>query len=179
MNIQEVWEKAVKTTQVIRARVQSLETFTPTRLPYVFLSESLIHPGDTVVRRGEVLVEKSSIVLPQNMTHFEGFDFEQDMHVNEDFLKSFFLVRGITFPSLKYAHKAGTLDLYEGRLDRAIEHYGNRLAREEDVHTGLVTGFEDVWQFAILIFIGGQVVKNAEGDIKRLFDDYHRRGMMS
>jgi hypothetical protein len=57
MNIQEGWEKALKTTQIIRARAQSLETYSATQLPYIFLAESAVNSGDTVVRRGEVMVE--------------------------------------------------------------------------------------------------------------------------
>ena len=76
MNIQELWEKALKQTRVIRPRVQALETFKATRLPYVALSASLINPGDTVVRKGDILVEKPAIILPFNLPQFEGFEFE-------------------------------------------------------------------------------------------------------
>ena len=39
------------------------------------------------------------------MPHFEGFDFEEGMRLNEDLLMSFLLVRGISFPSLKYNNR--------------------------------------------------------------------------
>jgi hypothetical protein len=179
LNIQDSWEKALKHTEVVRPRVLPLETAMTTKLPYIFLSESLVNPGDTVVRKGEVFVEKPAIILPFNLPQFEGFEFEEGMRINEDFLKSFFLVRGITFPSLKYNHKTSSLDLYEGRLDKAIEFYGNWLKRQENVSTGLVIGAEDVWQFSVLIFICGQVVRSADGDIKKLLDDLKHRGNLS
>ena len=179
MSIQDSWEKALKKTEIIRPRVQPLHTYATTQLPYLCLSESKINSGDTVVRKGEVLVEKPSIILPQNMPQFEGFDFEEEMHFNEELLKSFFLVRGISFPSMKYNNRTSSLDIYEGSLSKAIEHYKTLLQNDENVHTGLIMGPEDVWQFSVLIFVCAQASKSAESDIKRLFDDYEKRGLMS
>ena len=179
MNIQDAWEKALKTTEIIRPRVQPLQTFETTHLPYIFLSESLVNPGDTVVRKGEIRVERPSILLPSNMPQFEGFEFEEKLQMNEDILKSFFLVRGVSFPSLKYNNRTDALAVFEGRLPAAREHYGNRLQREENVNAGLITGGEELWQFSILVFICDQVAKSANGDFKKLFDDYQHRGRLS
>ena len=179
MNIQDAWEKALKTTEIIRPRVQPLQTFEATHLPYIFLSESLVNPGDTVVRKGEIRVERPSIMLPFNMPQFEGFEFEESLQMNEEILKSFFLVRGVSFPSMKYNNKTDALDVFEGRLAAAREHYGNRMQREENVNAGLITGGEDIWQFSILVFICDQVAKSADGDFKKLFDDYKHRGRLS
>jgi len=98
---------------------------------------------------------------------------------NEEFLRSFFMVRGVTFPSLKYNNVAGTLDVYEGKLSKAISHYRTTLQQGEDVHTGLVAGSEDTWQFAVLIFVCSQVSRSAEADFRRLMDDYRHRGLLS
>jgi hypothetical protein len=113
------------------------------------------------------------------MLQFEGFDIEEDLQMNEDLLKTFFLVRGVKFPSLKYNNKTDALTVYEGKLQGAIEFHHNRLQREEDARTGLIVGREDVWPFAILLFIGNQMLRSADRDVKNLFDDYHRRGLMS
>ena len=135
-----------------------------------------MNPGDTAVRRGEVLVEKPAIVLPYNLPHFEGFNFEEEMHINEDFINSFFLVRGINFPSMKYNNKNYSLEVHEGPLSKAAEHYKAELQRAENVHAGLVLGPEDCWQFSIIIFAAAQMAKSAEGDIRRLLDGYGRQG---
>ena len=179
MSIQDSWEKALRKTEIIRPRVQPLHVYDTTHLPYLCLSESKINSGDTVVRKGEIMVEKPSIILPHNMPQFEGFDFEGEMHFNEELLKSFFLVRGISFPSMKYNNKTSSLDVFEGGLSKAIEHYKTLLQNDENVHTGLIMGPEDVWQLSVLIFVCSQASKSAENDIKRLFDDYERRGLMS
>lgn len=179
MNIQDAWEKALKGTEVIRPRVHPLDTFGTTKMPYIFLAESQKKSGLTVVRKGEIIVEKPSIVLPYSMPQFEGFEFEEAMDINEDILKSFFLVRGVSFPSLKYNNKSEGQEDYDDRLNHAVAHYCNRLQREEDVHTGLITGSEDVWQFSVLIFICSQIVKSADNDIRRIWEDYKRKGLMS
>ena len=179
MNIQDTWERALKTTEIIRPRVQPLHTFEATLLSYVFLAESQVNSGDTVVRKGEIRVEKPSIMLPMNMPQFEGFEFEESLQMNEEILKSFFLVRGVSFPSMKYNNKVDSLDIFEGRLPKALGHHGNRLEREENVHTGLITGSEDIWQFSVLVFICDQVAKSADGDFRKLFEDYKRKGRMS
>ena len=179
MNIQDAWEKALKHTEIIRPRVHPLHTFATTHLPYLFLAESSVNSGDTVVRKGEIMVEKPSLILPSNAPQFEGFDFEEKLHLNPDLLTSFLLVRGVSFPSLKYNNKTDSIDIYEGRLKTAIEHYTSTLQREENVHTGLIAGTDDCWQLSVLIFICGQVAKSSEGDLKKLFDDYYRKGLMS
>src|SRR3989338_524801 len=179
MNIQDSWEKALRKTEIIRPRVQPLHTYATTQLPYLCLSESKINSGDTAVRKGEVLVEKPAIILPQNMPQFEGFDFEKDMHINENFLKTFFLVRGMSFPSMKYNNKTASLDVYEGSLSKAIEHYSAMMQREENVHTGLIMGPEECWQFSVIIFACGQAARSAGGDIRRLFEDWGRQDLLS
>jgi hypothetical protein len=176
MNIQEAWERALKETRIVRPRVQALHTFDTTQLPYVFLAASSVNSGDTVVRRGEVIVEKPSLVLPFGMPQFEGFKFEDESDLNPDLLMNFFLVRGIRFPSLRYNNRVDGLGIFEGGLDKAIEHHGNLLQRTEDVSAGLLVGPEDCWQLSILIFISSQIARSAEGDVKKLFEDYRKNG---
>lgn len=175
MDIQQLWEKALKKTEIIRSRVQPLLTFETTKLPYIFLSESSVNIGDSVVRKGKVFVEKPSIVLPENIPQFEGFEFDEEMDLNEDTVINFLLVRGIRFPSYRYNNRTYSLDIYEGRLSRAMEYFSAQLEKKEDVHTGLIVGPEDCWQFSVLIFIGTMVVKSADKDMKKLLEDFEKR----
>ena len=176
MDIQEKWEKALAKTEIIRPRVQELLTFSPTDLPYIFLSESSINVGNTVARKGSVLVEKPSLILPLGLPQFEGFDFKKESQIERDTLVNFLIVRGVKFPSLKYNNKIYSLDLFEARLKKAIEHYHDELQREENVSTGLIVGPEDCWQFSVLIFVCTQVIRSADGDIRRLLDEFKRKG---
>ena len=174
MDIEKSWERALEKTEIIRPRIQELLTYSSTELPYVFLSESTINVGDTVIRRGSVVVDRPSLILPSGLPRFEGFEFEEDARKAEDAVSHFLLVRGIKFPSLKYNNKTYSLDLYEGQLKKAIESSLDELQRKEDVTTGLLIGPEDCWQFSILIFVCSQIVRSADGDIKRLLKDYRK-----
>lgn len=176
MDIQKIWEKALKETEIVRSRVKTLSTFSATDLPYILLSKSAVNLGDTVVRRGKVLMEKPSLIIPSDLPHFEGFDFEKELHFNEDTITNFLLVRGVKFPSFRYNNRTYSLDIYEGGLDKAVGYFSDQLQRREEVHSGLIVGPEDCWQFSLLIFICSIVVKSAEGDIKNILEDLRRRG---
>ncbi len=172
MNIQELWEKAIRETKVIRPRLKSLSAHAATELPYIFLAESLVNRGDTVVRKGKISVEKPTLILPHNIPQFEGFDFEKEFNLNQDTVTNFLLIRGIKFPSLKYIHEASSLDVFEGHLKKAAAKFSDELARKEDVDAGLISGADDSWPFSVLIFVCTQVIRSAPNDIKRLFDDF-------
>lgn len=173
MDIQELWENALRHTEIIRSRAQDLATFETTALPYVFLAESGVNVGDTVVRKGQVLVERPSLILPS--PQFEGFAFDTELRLSEDAVLNFLLVRGVKFPSLRYHHELSSLDIREGSLQNAIDHFANQLTQREDIQTGLVVGPEDAWQFSVLILVGSLVIRSAEGDLRRLLDDWRRR----
>ena len=173
MDVHEVWEKALKNTEILRARVYSLMTFSHTQVPYIFLSESSINHGDTVVRRGEVCVERPTLILPPNIPQFSGFELSENSIDEKDFV-NFLLIRGISLPSVLYNNKTEQMDIFEGRLEAAIRHHTDLLQEQEDVHTGLITAPEECWQFSILIFVCSQIAKNAETDIKRLLEKHRR-----
>ena len=174
MDFQHAWERALQETSIIRSRVSLLQTFDDTRVPYMFLSPSLINDGDTVVRRGEVVVQRPSLILPPNIPRFEGFDFDQEQGADQSAVMNYLLVRGITVPSLNYNNKTSSLNVFEGGMSRAIAHFANQLEREEDVSCGLVAGHEDVWQFSVLILICSQIARNTQVDIRRLMNDLRR-----
>ncbi|NQT75119.1 MAG: hypothetical protein HQ566_01205 [Candidatus Omnitrophica bacterium] len=175
MNIQDNWEKALKNTKVVRSRVQDLQTFSDTSLPYICLSEAVVNVGDTVVRKGEIMVGKPGIILPSNLPQFEGFDFEKEFGFGQDMVTNFLLVRGVAFPSMKYDNKTQSLSIYNGHIEKAIAYYSDMLQRREDVHSGLIVGPEDCWQFCVLIFICTQVAKSADTDIRKLIDRFRNK----
>lgn len=177
MDIQKAWNKALKNTEIIRARVQALMTFSETLVPYIFLSESTINAGDTVVRKCEVVVEKPSLILPPNFPQFEGFELEENFSQDQNSLINFLLVRGVTFPSLKYNNKTLSLDIYEGKLKDAVGFYLEQLQQEENVNIGLLTGPEECWQFSVIIFIASQIAKNADTDLKKLLEEYRKKNI--
>ena len=173
MDLQALWDSALKHTEVIRTRLEDLSTHETTPLPYIFLAESSLNDGDTVVRQGQVLVERAALFLPA--ARFEGFDFQQQLQLSEDAVLNFLLVRGIRFPSMRYRHELSSLDLREGSLSRSIEHFRAMLQQREDTRTGLVIGPEDAWPFSMLIMVANVAARSAEGDVRRLLDEWRRR----
>ena len=175
MNIEEAWDKARQQTEIVRVRLQDLATFEATVVPYIFLAESSLHAGDTVIRKGQVMIEKPAILLPGLSPHFEGFEFAQDLHLSEESVMTFLLMRGVQFPSMKYKHQLSSLDLIEGSLQQALDQVEDQLKRSEDISTGLVVGPEEAWQFSILLLVGALVVRSAEGDLRRILEAWRKR----
>lgn len=175
MHIEEQWDKARRHTEILRMRLQDLATFETTLVPYIFLAESSLNAGDTVVRKGHVLIERPAITLPGFSPQFQGFQFEPDLHVSDEAVATFLLIRGIQFPSLKYRHQLSMLDLHEGSLQHAIRRFQDQLQRAEDTRTGLVVGLEDAWQFSILLLVGALVIRSAEGDLRRILEAWRKR----
>ncbi len=175
MDIQEQWDRARKHTEIIRMRMQDLATFESTAMPYIFLAESTLNKGDTLIRRGQVMVEKPSVILPPFSPHFEGFSFDEAMHLSDEAVATFLLIRGVQFPSLKYRHQFSSLDVVEKSLREAVEESRKQLTMAEDVKTGLVIGPEEGWQFSVLMLVGALVVRSAQGDLKRILEDFRRR----
>ncbi len=175
MEFHEAWARALKETEIIRSRVLSLPTYDDSHVPYLFLSPSTLNEGDTVVRRGKILVQRPALMLPPNIPQLEGFDIQKNEGETDSSVMSFLLVRGITIPSLKYNNQTHSLDVFEGDVRQAVSYFANQMEREEDVATGLLLGHEDVWQFSVLIFVCSQIARNTEVDLKRLMDDFRRR----
>ncbi|MFH1856021.1 MAG: hypothetical protein ABH836_02175 [Candidatus Omnitrophota bacterium] len=174
MSLEERWEKALNKTEIIKARMTNLLTFEPTALSYIFLAESAVNPGDTVVRKGEVIVEKPMLVLPDNFPQFEGFDFKKELKTNDDSIRTLLLMRGISFPSLKYHNVTSAIDIYEGGLSKAIKEHKRSLQEKEDLTTGLIVGPEDCWQLSILLYMATMASKSAASDIKKLLDKFKK-----
>lgn len=170
-----MWEKALAETDIIRSRLKTLSATQETTLPYLFLAASSVNEGDTLVRRGEVLVDKPTIIMPNHSPQFGGFDFGKNLEIGEDLINSFLLIRGVRFPSLKFDNHISSVDLFEGGVDKAIENYGNQLERKEDIATTLLVGPEDVWQFSVLIYIGMQVGRSAGNDLQAYFDAWKKK----
>jgi hypothetical protein len=175
MDIQGLWDKARKSTELLRLRMHELSAAESTAVPYIFLAESSVNRGDTVMRSGHVVIERPSIVLPGFSPQFEGFEFDSSLQLSEQSVATFLLIRGVQFPSMKYRHERSSLDLIEGPMNLAVRRYIDKLSRAEDTQTGLVIGPEDAWQFSVLLLVGALVIRSAQGDLRRLLEEWRRR----
>jgi len=168
MDIEQMWEKAQAKTEIIRGRIRALPTFETTRVQYIFLAESVVNVGSTVVRNGKVIIEKPLILLPEDLPQFEGFDFEEDLEIEQAAMQMFFLMRGIRFPSLKYNNRVETLDLEDASLSKTIDKYKRELEQKENVNTALIIGPEDCWQFSIILYMASLISRCIKGDIMNI-----------
>ncbi len=176
MDLQDAWEKATSETELIRCRRNVLSPCRTEELRYIFLSESEVNIGDTLVRRGKVLVEKPSIILPHCCPQFEGFGFDEDFDVNDEMIKTFLLVRGVTLPSLEFTNEMAGMDLHEGCVEGAIDFYLDGFERGEDIDTSLVCGPGECYPFSILVFVAAMVSRSASSDLEKLMQDMRKRG---
>jgi len=179
VDIEALWDQARSRTEILRMRLQDLATFEATAVPYIFLGESAVNPGDTVVRQGKVLIDRPAIMLPKWSPQFEGFEFDAGLQVSDAHMVTFLLMRGVQFPSLKYQHQLSSLDVVERSLREAIRDYEQQLQQAEDIKTGLVVGSEETWQLSLLLLVGALVIRSAEGDVRRLIEDWKRRQQRS
>jgi len=174
MDIEQLWEKAKSKTEVVRSRVNGLATDSLTAVPYIFLSESAVNEGNTVVRKGKIIVERPLIVLPRDLPQFEGFDFEEDLGISQEFVQTFFLMRGIRFPSLKYNNMVSDLEVDENSLFKCAGKHKKMLEREENVTTALVLGPDECWQLSLLLYVASLAGRCMRTDIMKLLNGLYR-----
>ncbi|MBF0252870.1 MAG: hypothetical protein HQL29_03545 [Candidatus Omnitrophica bacterium] len=170
MDIEQLWEKAREKTEIIRGRIKGLSAFSATVVPYYFLAESSVNEGSTVIRKGKIIVEKPMIVLPQDSPQFDGFDFEEDLGLSQELVQTFFLMRGIRFPSLKYNNTVSELDISDDSLSQTIIKYKKKMEQQENTSTALVVGPEECWQLSMLIYVATLAGRCARTDIMSLLE---------
>jgi hypothetical protein len=172
INLEKKWAEAIKKTKIVRTRYAKLNTFHKTVLPYVLINESCVNKSTTVIREGKVEVSPLMIHLPDGSPIFDGFNFFDTTEYQTETIKTFLLVRGIKLPSLKYSNDEIKLDLSEKTVEEVVKEYQIKLARKEDLDTGIIVGIPDVWQFSLLIYIISNITKSIKNDIKNIFDSF-------
>lgn len=157
---------AQQQTEILRTRKSDLFTFGTTRLPYVFLAESLINQGDTIIRRGEINTEKPSLILGDNLPSFEGFSDDEADHKQ----MSFVFGRGFQFPSLSYQNQSMQMEVVAKELHALSDEIQEELEQQRDSKTAVIQGPEDSWAFSLLIYAGEMTRRSAPGNIKDMMD---------
>jgi len=175
MDLQKAWERATKETEIIRGRKRLLSPCRTEELSYIFLSESEVNIGDTLVKKGKVCIHQPSIILPHHTPRFEGFGFEEECGVNNEMVQTFLLVRGVTLPSLDFTNEMAGMDLREGSLQKAVKYYLEEFEKAEDIDTTLIGGPGEFYHFSILVFVAAMVGRSASSDLNKLLDDLRKK----
>ncbi|MDP8234665.1 MAG: hypothetical protein P9M06_07740 [Candidatus Saelkia tenebricola] len=174
MDFEKNWERAIGITEIERSWIGYLKNTSTTMLPYLMLCESLLDNSDTVIRKGKIEVTKPIIYLPEHNPVFEGFEFSKD-NISENSVLTFFLLRGINLPSLKYSNTVYSLDMERGSLSDTIKKYKQELERLEDLKTALIVGADDCWHLSLLIYVAALTEKSVSNDIKSFLENLKNR----
>lgn len=174
MDLEEKWQRTLEETKIVKFYHPHLASQEATDLPYIFIGASVVNVGDTVIRKGRVIVDRPMIVLPQNMPQFSGFEFEEYGADAKD-MQLFFMVRGINFPSLKYKHESSDIEVVSKEPEAVLDQYRNDLEKEEDFTTGLVYGPVECWQLSILVYIGMLINRSAAKDVERYLNELRKK----
>ncbi len=175
MSLEELWHESLKKTEIVRLPLKRLLTFGATNFEYIFLAESLVNQGDTVVRKGKFVIDQPAIVLPRNSASFEGFADEAVGGLTDEALSSFFYVRGISFPSLKYKNEIYELDLFEGSLAQAEKNFLNQVREREDIATAIMIGADTSWQFSTILTACQMIDAHIDHDLKMILEKIKKR----
>jgi len=173
--LEELWNEALKKTEIVLLPIKRLITFGNTQLDYIFLAPSLVNEGDTVVRTGKLDIGRPAIIVPKDAPTFTGFSSEEGSTISDQALQSFFLVRGMSFPSLQYTNEICAVDICEGSVSRASKLYYDRVRRNELISTGIVIGADSSWQFSVLLMGCSLIDTHVENDFKTILERIRKR----
>lgn len=163
--------EAVKSTRILRARKNYLFTFGNTRLPYVMIANSLINSGSSVIRTGEVVVDKPQIIISNDAAAFEGFEIENSS-VDLDQVKFALMSRGFSFPQMNYKNSTQFLEVVNDKPEVVIERQMNQYEDANDSRVGLIACQEDTWNLSLLHYVLTQVIRSSTSNMQEYLERY-------
>ncbi len=170
MNFQQALAYAREHTNVIRVRKNLLYTFGATRLPYICLSDAPEKASEVVLRKGVITADRPQISIPGEELSFEGFGEDEEERV----LQVLF-ARRIEMPAAKYVNETDAALKVDGPLDKVTEKTVDTLEQENDSRTAVLQAPDEVWNLAILLYVGSQVVRSAPSNIAEHFERLFRQ----
>ena len=157
-------ERAWKATEILRHSQQLLFTFGDTELPYTVVSESQMSAGDTVVRRGEVMVKKPLILAPpwRRDAAFEGFTSEGEAGAQ-------LLIHRLAYiPPYRYRNRAQSLSVTSGGLGETAERIRKQLDDGEDTAMAVIRGDAELWEVSVMRYCIEQMIQSTPHNIQEL-----------
>jgi hypothetical protein len=165
-NFEERWARATDKTHLHRTRKHDLYTFGATRLPYIFLAESAINVGDTIVRRGEISTEKPAIFLGGSQSpRFEGF---QDSE--EDQKDQLLFARAFRFPGLNVQNQHMQMELVAREASALCDELMSELDDQRDSRTAVIEGPEDLWGLSLIFYAAQMTSRSAPGNMREMME---------
>ena len=166
-DLERKFREAMEASVIHRARRADLFTFGTTILPYLFVAESGINSGDIILRRGEISTGKPAVFLQGGTPSFSGFGDEYEGRESD---MGLLFGRVFQFPNLRYAHTHNQLEVLSKSLERVLGEQIERLEREGNTRTAVISGPEDCWALSLVIYAGEMTKRSASGNIKDLIE---------
>ena len=160
------WARASEQTRLHRTRKHDLYTFGATRLPYIFLAESAINTGDTVIRRGEISTDKPAIILGHgDAPQFEGF---QDS--NNDERDQILFARAFRFSGLNVQNQGMQMDIVARETAALCDELMEELDSNRDSRTAIIEGPEDLWGLSLIFYAAKMTSRSAPGNMRDIME---------
>lgn len=166
-DLEQRFKYALEHSVIHRTRKADLFTFGTTKLPYIFIAESSINPGDIIIRKGEIATEKPTIMMGDSFPSFEGFDGD---YTGQEQEMSILFGRTFHFPNMRYQNKSATLEVVSGELQKTIDEEQHQLDAEGNYRTAVISGPEDCWAFSLIIYASEMTQRSAKGNLKDIFE---------
>jgi len=162
-SFQEQFDEAWQAVDVVRYSQPNLFTFGDTRLKYTVIAPSEIHQGETVLREGQVVVQKPMIInlLGAEGVHLEGFgEFDQ--------MPGFLIERMAYIPRLNYRNQEGRMEIVSTPANELIEQVIKKLDTEGDNLMGVMKSPAGAWQIGVLRYSVEKIVQSTPYNIQEL-----------
>ena len=165
MQDKELFEKAIKSTEILKMPKRNLSTFGMTNINYRLLTEL----GKlTRIREGKVISQRPEIIRPADINElFDGFGEFSDKYADE-----IYEIFGRNTKILNYKFKNSTEKTFEAasELDKIYKKISGELDEKEDKLTAIIKGSEETWQISVMKFIVDLTLRSANDNISDLDD---------
>ena len=165
------FKKIMRQSQVLRMPKSNISTFDKTCFKYCYLSRYQKHKNKTCVRKGNIMVHKPLIMLPEYFHHMvNGFDQEEASDFADKILGS--PKKGIRTLGYRFKHTCEHTSIQLRPIEAiAMKMFMDMKDQPERI---IVTGHEDFWEICLLKFL----FKIVERSFKVNFEELEERGFL-
>ncbi len=163
-----IFEIAIKNTQILKMPKRNISTFGTTNIDYYLLSNL---GKDTKIREGKVISKRPEIIKPTQISElFEGFGDYSDKY-GEEMFEVF--GKNAKILNYKFSNQLKTTSNSLLPLNQVFEMIGADLEKRERNLSAIIKCDEKTWQISIMKFIVEMTLKSSAQNI----EDFEKRGL--
>ena len=149
------WKKVLENTSIIRFPNQKLATFGNTSIKYYVVTEPLYKVIDSktdegVVRTGNVMAEKPTIITPFYAMHLQGFSDDAYKYFKELSSDSGQNTPGILY---QYRNEPSEMEIVSGSPNQIATNINSDLDKNKSDMAVVMIGVDEYWDVALLKFL--------------------------